>query len=175
MKSRKTYFSHFLKYAALLAVAVLFLHCAGNKDTFQENPPFAVQEAYFQHWVAGTPSGGRGTNLTIRFADIPEKVQVKKVYFRGKVQQAKPNRNVSNEYTAYFTTPEKKDMVVADNPEKEAQNPVPEIHKDTLFNLKNTEAVLLYEVDNKTFYYKLKNLEEKQAIAYPGARNSTNN
>lgn len=149
---------------------IFTLSCNSNKIVLQENPAFEVAEASFQKWFGGTQEAGKGIHFTLIFSEISEEVLIKKIYFRGKEEILKQNPQNSNEYQATFVDKPKEDVVLDSNPVKEMDNPRPSLVSEIPFELKANEAVIQYQKGRKTFYYKIENLTEKDAVAYPSSK-----
>ncbi len=159
---------------AFLFISVLFLGFSGcgsvNTETsdylFEQNPPFRVEDASFQKWVAGTPEGGSGVNVFINFSDIQNGVVFKDIYFRGNKTEVVTSPAVRVQYVGYFKNEPKQDVLMDSNTVKEAANTPP---VKTPFQLNNDNAVISYQFNGKTGYFKIENLEEKQMLAYPAS------
>lgn len=135
-----------------------------NELMFEANPPFTIEEVYFQKWVAGTKEGGSGINVHIIFGDIEPNVVVRDIYFQNQILKAQNSVSNSNEYFAHLSNDSRSDMVMDIDPMKEAQNTP---SGNFPFELKQNEAVVSYLFGGKKNYYKISNLSEKKRIAYP--------
>jgi hypothetical protein len=141
----------------------------------QENPPFELAESSFQKWFGGTQETGKGIHFTLTFSEISEDVLVEKIYFRGKEEILTQNNQNNKTYQATFVDKPKQDVVLDSNPVQEMDNPRPSLSSETPFELKANEAVVQYQKDNKTYYYKIENILEKEAVAYPSLKPVDNN
>lgn len=137
-----------------------------TEETFQQNPPFTIEKATSQKWVAGTQDGGTGVKLEVFVSNVKEGVVFKDLYFRGKVTEAKTNPRTRVKYVGDFKN-EKKDFVMDSDPVKEAQNTPREGFP---FKLKDNEAVISYEYKGKPAYYKITNIEALALLAMPAQR-----
>lgn len=137
---------------------------ANTKFMFEENPPFTVEDAYFQKWMAGTKEGGAGIKVHILFETIDPEVVVKNIYFRNQIQKAQNALDNRNEYFAELSNTSRNDVVMDLDPMKEVQNT---ISKNFPFELKENEAVVSYWFRGEKTYFKIPNLSEKEHIAYP--------
>lgn len=151
----------------MLLVMASFSQCAGTKK-IQDKAPVALNQVYCQSWVAGIEGGGSGMNI---FIPLKEKFfAMDSVYFRGKVAKLEimpDSLMLVGRYKSAFNQP--KDMVMNKDPKKEFGNEMPEIPKKFPFDLKDDECVISYLEDQKTKYFKVKNIVEKPVLAYPSA------
>lgn len=160
-------------FKILLVMAIMplllysFSNCGGaqngvSKTSFSQTPPFKIDEAYYQNWVAGTKEGGAGTNIYIRFEQMDAGVSIQNIYFRDQNLEAKKNQE--NIFVGYSKNEYERDTVMDVDPLNEAKN-IPQ--KPFPFQLKENEAVIEYSLNGKTHYFKIINLSEKEMISYP--------
>lgn len=157
-----------------LFISMFTFSCNSNKMVLQENPPFEVAEASFQKWFGGIQEAGSGMHFTLIFSEISEDVHVQKIYFRGKEEVLKQNAQNNKTYQATFVDKPKEDVILDSNPVKEMDNPRPSLISEVPFDLKANEAVVQYQKGTKTFYYKIENISEKDAVAYPSSKSKSN-
>lgn len=160
-----------MKIATALTLLILFSNCGSGKTEtstyfFEENPPFRVEAASYQQWVAGTPQGGSGVNVFISFSTIQESVVFKEIYFRGKKTEVVTSAAVRVQYVGYFKNESKQDVIMDSNSIKEAVNTPP---NKIPFQLNDDEAVISYEFNREIGYFKIENLEQKEMLAYPAS------
>ena len=154
----------FMSTIILLSITNSCGTCKMEKEPFvlTQNTPFTVKNSYCQKWVAGIKEGGSGLNIYAIINDIPEGVTLKEFYFRGKSVDVKTSKDPI--FVAYYKDDINKGVIMDNNPTNEAANIPPEISP---FKLENNEAILSYDYNNKVYYHKILNIEEKQTIAYP--------
>lgn len=148
--------------------------CNNTKPILEEDPPFLISEATFQKWFGGTQNAGGGIQLTLIFSKISEGVDVEKVYFRGKSENLKQDHQNSKSFVATFVDKPKQDIILDRNSIKEMDNPKPSITVKSPFDLEANQAVIQYQVQSKTFYYKMNNVTEKEAVSYPSSKPDDN-
>lgn len=136
--------------------------------TFENNPPFVIQEIHFQKWVAGVQGGGSGINVYLTLESIEEDVVFQTLYFRGKSSPLNSNPNTPKRYTANFLTDQNRDVIMDSNSLKESQNTPPE---KIPFQLGDNDAVFSFTENGTLQYFKVKDIEEKPMLAYPAANN----
>lgn len=158
----------------LILIAIFIFSCNSNKMVLQDNPLFEISAASFQKWFGGKQEAGKGIHFNLSFSEISEEVLITKIYFRGKEEVLKQNSQNPNVYMATFVDKPKEDAVLDSNPVKEIDNPRPSLDSEIPFDLKANEAVIQYQKGTKTFYYKIENITEKDAIAYPSSKPDNN-
>ena len=151
----------FISAIILLSITTGCGTCKMEKESFvlTQNTPFTVKNSYCQKWVAGIKEGGSGLNIYAIINDISEGVTLKKFYFRGKSVDVKTSKDPI--FKGNYIN---KSVIMGNNSIIEATNTPPKISP---FKLENNEAVLSYDYNNKVYYHKILNIEEKQIIAYP--------
>ena len=135
-----------------------------EKESFvlTQNTPFTVKSSYCQKWVSGIKEGGSGLDIYAIINDISEGVTLKEFYFRGKSVDVKTSKDLI--FKGYYKNDTNKGVIMDNNLLIEAANTPPKISP---FKLENNEAILSYDYNNKVYYHKILNIEEKQTIAYP--------
>lgn len=142
--------------------------CAGGKESiysFVEEPPFKLEHAQFQKWVAGVQGGGSGVNVQLTILDLQEGVQMKEVYFRNQIVKARTNMETPDYFTAEFLNQPNPDVIMDGDAVKEAQNTPA---REFPFQLKENESVVSYSHKGEVYFVKISNMEEKPMLAYPG-------
>ncbi len=163
-----------MRLFTFISISIFIFSCDSNKVVLQENPPFQVAEASFQKWFGGTPDAGKGIHFKLAFSEISEGVLIEKIYFRGKEEILKQNTQNPNVYLATFVDKPKQDVVLDSNPAKEMDNPRPSLTSESPFELKANEALVQYRKRKKTYYYKIEDISEKDAVAYPFSKRDDN-
>ena len=149
--------------------------CGGSKSNnsnmdFTSNPPFKIQEIYSQKWVAGVRGGGSGTNVYITFSEVSEGVVFQEIFFQNKKSLLKTTSK--NKMGANFKSTQNSDVIMDVDSTKEAVNIPPE---KIPFQLEDNEAVISYFENDKTYYYKVSNMKEKEMLAYPQSNSNFEN
>lgn len=148
-----------------------FSQCS-SAQKLQKEAPVVIGEAYFQKWVAGIKGGGSGINLFISTEDSSlENIELDSIYFRGKSSKLEFKPNNPSLFVGRFSTGrnQKKDIIMSDKPNAEYGNELPKIKSKFPFELKENECVVSYKEGNKTKYFKIINVVEKQPQYYPSA------
>ncbi|EDM45268.1 hypothetical protein SCB49_05662 [unidentified eubacterium SCB49] len=145
-----------------------FSNCGNSKVNsksikFQQTPPFTVQNATSEKWMAGTKEGGSGVQLSLNVTDVKEGVELKDLYFRNKVVAAKTNAKSGTLYVGNYTD-DKKDFVMHSDPKMEAKDTVKESFP---FELTENEAVFSYTYQGTLLFYKITEIIEKEPLPFP--------
>ncbi len=127
--------------------------CGSNKE-LQERAPAQFNEVYY----AETEDG---LDLYIPVAVIQEtRVQLESVYFRGMHSPLQLDAEKPNLYVASFVTG-KGYKIMHEDPKEEYGNKAPQAPKESPFEIKEVEAILVFKQNDKTKYYKLTGIEER--------------
>ena len=159
------------KLAGLLILCIImtsFSQCS-SAQKIQENAPIAHNQVYFQKWIAGVQGGGSGINIFIPTKDTS--VQLDSVYFRGKSTKLELTTQGESMYVGRFFTDfnKRKDMIMSSDSKEEMVNELPEIPQKIPFELNDNECIISYLDGDKTKYFKIDNVVEKETIPYPSA------
>jgi hypothetical protein len=146
MKHTKTIFF-------LFALQFLFAFC-GSKEGFQQKFPQEISAISFEKWMAGRKETGSGTTIRIEFKKPLSKIiHLEKIYFQGFETQIERENETTFKASFYFNAI--------------YRNPNSSNFDSKKFILKQNEAVIEYQKNNKTFFYKCRNIKEIPMIAYP--------
>lgn len=145
-----------------------FSQCS-SAQKLQTKAPTQFGDVYCQTWVAGIKGGGSGINIFIPVMD--KTIQLDSVYFRGKATKLEVNSSETPLYIGRFKTGfnEHKDIIMSSDSNEEYGNKLPEKAVKIPFDLKDDECVVSYIKDNKTLYYKISNVQQKEPLNYPSA------
>tara|TARA_B100000497_G_scaffold125763_2_gene162958 strand:- start:733 stop:1257 length:525 start_codon:yes stop_codon:yes gene_type:complete len=149
-------------------VLLTVFNCKTSKESvlqFQSTPPLEISAPYYNSWVAGVQGGGAGINVFLPVSDI-RNIVVDSIHFRG--EKAIVEKKGSLIVGRFKTTDnQSRDFIVSSNPEDEYQNRLVYKADVSPFVLANTECVISYRVKDKRLYYKISNLKQGLAEAYP--------
>jgi hypothetical protein len=164
MKKMKSILHLLLMLVALTG----FSQCSSTR-ILQENAPLEIGNVYFQKWIAGIQGGGSGINLFI--PTTKSSIKLDSVYFRDMAVKLESTPNDDVLYIGRFKSEfnQKKDIIMSSEPNAEFENPVPKIKRKSPFILKDNACVISYKEGDKTRYFKIENIAEKNLIAYPSA------
>ena len=151
----------FLSFSALL-ILFSFSNCANGKQ-LQENPPKAVEQAYYTTWTGGVKGAGSGVNLFIPVAADAE-IKMDTVYFRGRKGVLEKVDSKEGLYVARFKNPgADKDFVMHKDPKMEYGNEVPKMIEKIPFDLAEGEAVVRYTRNGKEKFFRITNIQKKDS------------
>ncbi|MFO7843475.1 MAG: hypothetical protein R6V16_06660 [Bacteroidales bacterium] len=142
----------YLVFTTVLA-AVLLSSCGSNKE-LQERSPAQFEQAYFT-------STTNSLQLFIPVKAIQvNRISLDSVYFRGMKSALQLDPENSGVYTAQFSTGEK-DLIMSSDPKEEYANKMPQMPVKVPFEIKEDEAVVVFEENNKKKYYKITGIKER--------------
>ncbi|WP_298755342.1 hypothetical protein [uncultured Psychroserpens sp.] len=144
-----------------------FSQCS-SAQKLQKEAPVPFGEVYCQNWNAGVQGGGSGLNIYIPIGD--HTIALDSVYFRGRVSKLEMKQN-SQLLVGSFRTDNNspKDIVMSSDSKEEYANQIPGEMTPIPFELKDDECVVSYKQNNKTLYYKILNVKQKEPLNYPSA------
>jgi hypothetical protein len=148
------------KILGFLMIAISLSFCA-PKQRFQTKFPQEFASVYSEHWTGGVRGSGGGIHFHMEFKKpLSKEIKLEKVYFQNLEANVEPQSKtvfVANFIIKYVDP----DLIIEDD-----DNKAPIIKKPK-FNLKENEAVLEYRKNNKTLFFKIKNVKQKPMIMYP--------
>lgn len=145
-----------------------FAQCS-TAQKLQQEAPTQFGDVYYQKWTAGIQSGGSGINLFIPVKDL--NIELDSVYFRGNAAKLEVKSGEVIFYIGRFKTDfnQPKDIVMSSDPNEEYGNQLDSKATVIPFDLKDDECVISYIKDDKTLYYKISNIQQKEPLYYPSA------
>jgi len=157
------------KPLALLILFSIFSNCkAFDPLTLQKAPPFILsQTPYYQAWISGMPGGGSGINVFIPIEEA-KNFSLDSLHFRGQMVKAVyQNKSIFACYETSYN--QNKDIILNKDVLEEMDNSLLSTVNRSPFSLKHNACILSYQVNNKRYYYKIEDLQQKPNIAYPSA------
>jgi hypothetical protein len=155
-----------MKTLRLFLILIFSLSCS-PKLAIQETLgfPVKVKEVYFQKWIAGIQGGGSGITLHIEFSEkLPKELVLNYLYFRHMKDSV---RELDEEnYTVTFpgTANWEKENEPLSGKKPKAKN------IEAPIKILDNEAILEFTQNGKRKLFKIKNITEKEMLAYPSAR-----
>ncbi|NJB71537.1 hypothetical protein GGR42_001999 [Saonia flava] len=159
-----------LIYSGII-LTLLFSGCSSQK-ILQTEAPFVLGNVTAQKWVGGMEQTGTGYELKIPIPEIlKDNVVLEEVFFRGRIAEiTMENKQVA---MAKYTS-SKPDIIMHADPKEEVGNQPPSMDKKSKkkfpFELTSSEAVLSYNEDGKTKYFKIKKVKELAPKIFPAAK-----
>jgi hypothetical protein len=147
---------------------MFFFQCQSLRVSFQKEPAFQIKEVYAQSFTGGQP-GNSGTNVMIQIIH-QENIIPDSLYYQNRVSaiDVKPTES-GVLWVGRFLKITRKEINLQENPNDEVSISIPEM-KNFPFELKNEEAVLLYHDQEKTYYFKITGIQQKERILFPTVR-----
>ncbi|AXT18542.1 hypothetical protein D7030_07155 [Flavobacteriaceae bacterium AU392] len=152
-----------LKYILMAIVMASFSQCSSVKE-LQAQAPVNLGEVYCQDWVAGVEGGGAGTNIFIPTTDTS--IKFEKVYFRGKMANLEIKDGL---YIGRFKSNVNQPKEISLNQESNIKTSKSKEEKIP-FALEDNQCVVSYKDGNKTKYFKIDNVIQRETEAYPSAK-----
>ncbi len=148
----------------ILLLPIIISGCATHQ--FDKEPPKTLHTAYYQPWVSGVRGGGSGLNIVLGFHNkeiIPDSA-----YFRNQVSSFKVEGTL---YVARFSTSanQQTDLVLHKDHKKEYGNTFPPKNKPS-DQLRADDALISYQIEGKSRYFMIRNIEKKSSIPIPKTR-----
>ena len=132
MKHTKTIFF-------LFALQFLFAFCA-SKEGFQQKFPQEISAISFEKWMGGRQEAGSGTTIRIELKKpLSKDIHLEKIYFQGFETQIERENETTFKANFYFNAI--------------YRNPNSSNFDSKKFNLKQNEAVIEYQKNNKIRIY----------------------
>jgi len=122
--------------------------------------PFRVLKANYKTW---TNTNQKTEGYQLKITTNSKKFPLDTAYFSHfKSYFVANNENENPMYVATFTIPQAENDIILDkNPQKEFGNKVPNISKESPFELNQGEAVITFFYKGEIKYYKIFNIEEE--------------
>ena len=143
------------KYITQLLLLTLFnliTFCA-SKENLKANFPQEITSMSFEKWTGGRRETGSGTKVSIEFKkQLPKNIHLQKIYFQN--QETEIVQENETKFSASFHS----------NALYREQHSSDAASKN--FNLKDNEAVIEYQNQSKTYFYKCSNIKEIPMIMY---------
>lgn len=151
----------FFKKSIFLVLVVLCFSNCGSKQQRQMDFTQEIAQTYYQTQLVDEKQQVVRIYFYIEFKEpISEEFSLLKIYFRNK--EAEITKVSDRKYLARFThTVVREDLILDNQSTKEYGNKAPIITKGK-FELNKNEAILEYQKNNETFFFKLRRIDEKQ-------------
>ena len=151
----------FFKRSIFIMLSVLFFaFCKSNRQK-QMNFPQEIAKAYYETLALDSQRQAVGINFYLEFKEpLSEELHLQKIHFRN--HDAIIEKVSSKKYVSHFPqTAVIQDYILDGDGKKEYGNKAPIIVKPQ-FKLNKDEAVLEYQMNNDTIFFKLTGINEKQ-------------
>jgi hypothetical protein len=132
----------------------------------QKELPFKIIQASYNTWVGGQP-GIKGYHLNITMDS--KEIQLDSAYFRNLKGDFKKHLTKKHTtYTATFISPSKKnDLILHGDAQKEFGNQPQKAQKKIPFELKENEAIIIFNYNEETYFYKIFDLKKVDHLPFP--------
>ena len=156
------------KISKILLIAIFligFVQCK-TQDVAQKVPFEITQKTYF-YFVGGT-KGTNGTTIKIVGTAETRNVTFSTIFFQNHEYKISPEYKGDRFIlTGGKTAMSKPNLDLYGNPISEYGNTAPKVEKKIPFDLEKNEAILVYNINGKDFYYKITDIEALDTVIYP--------
>jgi hypothetical protein len=151
----------FLKTIVSSIIFLLLFQCKTTKQEL-ETPPIKLGKVYYQNWTESIQESGY--TVFVPVISNQKNILLDSIYYREKIANLELTEN--NIYVGRFQSSinTKKDIIMSRNPLIEYGNQVPELPKKIPFELEDSSCVISYKEENRTKYFKISNIIEKQTL-----------
>lgn len=151
-------------YFTILTIFLTFTHC---KTQSGMKAPFSITEKSYFYWVGGK-KGSNGTSIKIVGNFETTNVDFPKLYFQNKEYQIVPEIT-GNKFTLVgnHSAITNENIVMHRDPKQEFGNQPSSAEKKIPFELEKNEAILVYSINGKDFYYKVTDIKQLETVTYP--------
>jgi hypothetical protein len=141
-----------IKRLLLLSIFIFLTFCV-PKESLKVTFPQEILSISFEKWTGGRSEAGSGTTITIEFKKpLQKNIHLEKIYFQN--QETEIIQENETKYRASFHS----NALYREHHSSVAASKI--------FNLKDNEAVIEYQNNNKTYFYKCSNIKEIPMIMY---------
>jgi hypothetical protein len=151
----------FLNKAILIVLSASCYTFCGSNHQIQIDFPQEMVQVYYETSVADSLRSSVSIDFLLEFKEeLSEEIRLQKLYFRN--QETMIEKLSDKKYVAHFRQMAvRQDFILDSDVKKEYGNKAPVIVKPK-FGLNKDEAVLEYNKDDETIFFKLTGINEKQ-------------
>ena len=157
----------YLKNAVFYSlVLILVISFAPVKTNFQKKVPFDIVEKSYFYWIGGK-KGTNGFKIQIVGTHNTTNLNFNTIYFQNRELKVTPVfQNEKFTVVGGYTTLNTED-ILADEFSQNNNDTPKNNSNDIPFELENDQAVLVYSINGKTFYYKISDIPKLETVYYP--------
>jgi len=146
------------KLAFSLFVLVLAIGC--KTQSLETSAPFSIDEKVYFYWVGGK-QGTEGTTIRFRGQTTSLNLSFSKIFFQNHEYGVVPQFNSSGFLLeANFSKFREQENIMHMDPAQEYGNKPPTEKKKIPFELEDDEAIILYSVNGREGYHKVKGIKQ---------------
>lgn len=152
---------YFLIFITLFA----FTGCKTQNRTIKA--PFTITEKTYFYWVGGK-EGTSGTTIKIVGTFKTTNLEFSRIYFQNHEYKIVPEFKQSEFIVIGNRSDQlKENIIMHRDPSQEFGNKPPNSDKKIPFELEQNEAILVYAINGKDYYYKVESLKELATVTFP--------
>ena len=148
-------------------ITLLFLGFSSNKNPiFQKEAPFKIVEKSYFYYVSGKKSTN-GFKIQLVGTYESRNLEFTTIYFHNRELKVVPNVHI-DKFTLVggYTTLIAEDILV-DEIRLDGETTQKDNSDDIPFELKDDEAVIVYQINGRNYYYKVSDIEKLETVYYP--------
>lgn len=152
-------------YFLIFIILFVFTQCKTQNNTIKA--PFTITEKTYFYWVGGK-EGSSGTTIKIVGTFNTTNLEFSSLYFQNHEYNVIPEFRQS-EFTVIGNRSDqlKENIIMHSDPSQEFVNKPPNSEKKIPFDLEQNEAILVYSINGKDYYYKIEGLKELATVIFP--------
>ncbi len=152
-------------YSITLILVLSITNC--KTQNVNEKVPFTITEKTYFYWVGGK-KGSTGTKIIIKGVPKTTNINFPTIFFQN--HEYKVATEINNNgfvLIGNFSELMKKDFNMHRDAAGEYGNEPPKTKTNIPFELEKNEAVLVYSVNGRNFYYKITEIKQLETVNYP--------
>lgn len=158
--------------SSFIFIILAFNSGCSNKLKPQEQLPFQIESAYYQNWGGGVQGSGTGYNLYLKLtSELPQNIQLTKVFFRNKEANFETKPQDSLLYIAYFKNDlNSRDELIMHGDITQEYGNKPPISVSSKYKMESDQAMIFYTENGIEKSYLIEKVTEQPAAQYPKMR-----
>lgn len=154
-----------IHYYFLIVLSVSLIGC--KSQDLETSAPFKIDEKAYFYWVSGK-QGTEGTTISLRGNTQTLSVSFSKLYFQNHEYEIVPEfNNQGFLIQGTFSKFREPDRIMHKDAANETSNEAAKTKKKIPFDLEDDEAILLYSVNGREGYYKVKEIKQLDKVSMP--------
>lgn len=156
-----------LKRICIFAVVLPFVmaHSTDKNIDDQNNIPFKITDKSYFYWIAGKKASN-GIKIQIAGTFETRNLEFSTIYFHNREIKVVPQISV-NGFTIVGGYTILNSEGILDEEYSQNTSKKESTSSDIPFELEENEAVLVYQINGKNFYYKIKDIKKLETVFYP--------
>lgn len=150
-----------------LVISLLFFGFSPDKnDFFQKEAPFKIVEQSYFYYVSGKKATN-GFKIQIVGTYESRNLAFTTIYFHNRELKVTPSFHLDKFTLVGGYTTLVSEHILVDEIKIEGEATKESNSDDIPFDLKDDEAVIVYQINGKNFYYKVSGIKKLETVYYP--------